>query len=78
MYSVARRRVSFKLDGQLLFSPFLGVGGGGGGGSWISLYLGHIGIECISVQLSFLQNGHAKSACVVLVANCSLCVFSSN
>ena len=42
--------------------------------SRISLYLGQIRIKCISVSVSFLQNGHAKSACVVLVAKRSLCL----
>ena len=44
--------------------------------SRISLYLGQIRIKCISVLVSFLQNGRAKSACVVLVANRSLCIFN--
>ena len=39
------------------------------------MYLGQIRIKCISVSVSF-QNGHAKSNCVVLVANHSLCVFN--
>ena len=45
--------------------------------SRISLYLGQIRTKCISVSISFLQNGHAKSTCVVLVANRSLCVFNA-
>ena len=44
--------------------------------SRISFYLGQIRIKCITVSVLFLQNGHAKSACVVLVANRSLCVFN--
>ena len=44
--------------------------------SRIALYFGQIRIKCISVSVSFLQNRHAKSACVVLVANRSLCIFS--
>ena len=43
--------------------------------SRITLHLGQIRIKCISVSGSF-RNGHAKSACVVLVANHSFCVFS--
>ena len=40
------------------------------------LYLGQIRIKCISVSVLFVQNGHAKSAFVVSVANRSLCVFN--
>ena len=63
------RSVSLKFDGHL--KCFLGKYSSGN-----TLYLGQIRIKYISVSVLLLQNGHAKSACVVLLANRSLCFFN--